>query len=317
MVFSKESVLDTTVYLGQRVHQMADQFCQGQADLDKAERVYHNTLAVYAVGAYLTNLGFEVVLKAGDSWDEVMQTGLDVADLVVKHCGRLECRPVFSEEGVMNVPLEVWEERVGYVAVELDDDLETADLLGFVEKVGTDEVLLEKLKPIEILAAHLEQIKQSKLVPGLTCLGQWLKGTIDATWLTVEELFGPQQSLAFQARSGSAAAEALEGKVLMKVIRGKYLTFRRHLNPETVVLLIEIMPRVDQQIDVWVRLNPVKGQDFLPGEVELMILDNDKNSIMQARDSKSLEFHFKAAEQDHFFIKARLGNSTVEESFLI
>lgn len=317
MVFSKESVLDTTVYLGQKVHQIADQFCQGQADLDKAEQVYHNTLAVYAVGAYLQSQGMEVDLKAGDSWNEVMQTGLDVADLVVKDCGRLECRPVVSDEDKMRVPVEVGENRIGYVAVELDEDLQTADLLGFVEKVATEEVPLEKLRPMELLAAHLENIKQSKLVPSLTYLGQWLKGAIDATWVTVEELLGSQQTLAFQTRSGSATADFARDKALMKVIRGKYLTFKRHLNPETVVLLVEIMPTADQKMNVWITLAPTSGLSYLPDEMELTLLDELGTPRGKTQDIYKSGISFQADPGDRFDIRLKLGDSSVKESFMI
>ncbi|NET08980.1 MAG: DUF1822 family protein, partial [Symploca sp. SIO2B6] len=55
------------------VQQLADQFCQAHSDLTKAEQVYCNTLAVWAVHQYLQTHDISTNLEGSDAWNPVMQ----------------------------------------------------------------------------------------------------------------------------------------------------------------------------------------------------------------------------------------------------
>ena len=76
--------LTFTVLLTLSAHSRAKEFGYHQSDPQKAQQVYHNTLAVYAVNYYLRCLEFETNLEASDSYNLVMQTLMDIADLEVK-----------------------------------------------------------------------------------------------------------------------------------------------------------------------------------------------------------------------------------------
>ena len=76
--------LTFTVLLSLTAHSKAKEFGRHQSNLQKAQQVYHNTLAVYAVNYYLRCLEFETNLEASDSYNLVMQTLMDIADLEVK-----------------------------------------------------------------------------------------------------------------------------------------------------------------------------------------------------------------------------------------
>ena len=117
-------------------HTQAKEFVRHQANQEKAKQVYLNTLAVYAVNFYLECQEFETNVATSYSWDPVMQTLLDVADLDVKNRGKLECRPVVPGSKIVRVPAEVWDDRIGYVAVQFDELLQEATLLGFAEAVN-------------------------------------------------------------------------------------------------------------------------------------------------------------------------------------
>lgn len=192
-----------TVPLALTAHARAQQFRSHQANPAKAKQVYLNTLAVYAVDIYLQTQGFETDLSASDSWNPTMQTLMDVADLEVKHYGKLECRPILPEKAVMSVPAEVWTERIGYVAVQLDESLRQATLLGFIPTVRTGAIPLEQLDSLLALPEYLTQLKQHA-TEGQTRLSQWLKNIFEASWQTVEELLLPSQAQpAFNFRSAS------------------------------------------------------------------------------------------------------------------
>ena len=77
----------------------------------------------------------ETDLEASDSWNIVTQTLMDVADLDVTDIGKLECRPVYPHAEFCRIPQEVWEDRIGFVGVEINEDNLEAKLLGFVKEV--------------------------------------------------------------------------------------------------------------------------------------------------------------------------------------
>ena len=153
--------LTFTVLLSLSAHLKAKEFSYHQSNLQKAQQVYHNTLAVYAVNYYLHCLEFETNLEASDSYNPIMRTLMDVADLEVKNYGKLECRPVLVDSQVCHFPVEVWSERIGYVAVQLNESLSRATLLGFFKRARTEELPLSKLQPLEDLTSYLSDNKQA------------------------------------------------------------------------------------------------------------------------------------------------------------
>jgi len=136
------------------------QFASAQLPPQKAEQVRLNTLAVCVVNDYLQMMGIPTDLKASDSWQPVVRLGVDVADLEVTGIGRLECRPIRANQETCYIPKEVWEERIGYVVVQLDESLLKATLLGFTQTAATDELPISQLQALEDLLAHLNQVKQ-------------------------------------------------------------------------------------------------------------------------------------------------------------
>src|SRR3569832_686800 len=145
------------VPLPQEAHSRAELFRRHQSNPQKAKQVYLNTLAVYAVNFYLQRLKFETDLSASESWNPVMQTLMDVADLSVKERGFFECRPVLSESRVCYVPPEGWSERIGYVVLHLNESFSEATLLGFGELVTKKELSLSLLRSLDDLPRYLNQ----------------------------------------------------------------------------------------------------------------------------------------------------------------
>jgi Protein of unknown function (DUF1822) len=149
------------------------------------------------VHSYLSWLGITTNLSAGDSWNPAIQALADVADLLIPGQGKLECRPVLPGATVCDVPPEVWAERVGYIAVQLDAELKTATLVGFAASVDRETVPLDQLQSIAALLEHLKP--QIEMLQPLVYLGQWLQGQFTNGWQTVEELFEPQPMFSFRS----------------------------------------------------------------------------------------------------------------------
>jgi Protein of unknown function (DUF1822) len=159
-----------TVPLGGEVHRLAQQWA-GEAMQLAAEptrreigkRVYLNTLAVYAVHSYLRWQAYEIDISQGDIAHPMLRSRWDVADLVIPSIGKLECRPVWQEEAALALPPEVTEDRIGYVAVQLGEQLDLASMQGFAPAVDPSmppaQMLLENLQPFDALINYLYRLE--------------------------------------------------------------------------------------------------------------------------------------------------------------
>lgn len=155
----------TSIKLEQSAHEIARQFATEQSSQTKAKQVYLNTLAVYTVYRFLTWLGFEIDLSSGDSWNSVIRRFNDVADLVIPNLGKLECRPVLPGETVISLPPEVTEDRIAYIAVQFQEQLNEVQLLGFYPAIDpqlpTEELTIANLQPIEALIDYLNRLESA------------------------------------------------------------------------------------------------------------------------------------------------------------
>ncbi len=289
-----------TVPLALSAHARAEQFRRYQSKPDKAKQVYLNTLAVYAVNVYLECRGFETDLEQSASSDPVMQMLMDVADLVVKNRGKLECRPVLSDAELVRIPPEVRDERIGYVAVHLSESLREATLLGFVE-VAASELPLSQLRSLSELPRYLNEIKP------LVKLSQWFENIFEAGWQAVETLLNPPPTeLAFSFRN---ALEVKRCKLIELGTPG-----------QSVVAIVTLTEQSEQEINISVEVQPPKGQMYLPSNLQLMVMDEDGETVIDARarsDNKSIQLEFDGEPGDHFGVKVAVGDVSVTENFVI
>jgi len=144
--------------------QTAEQFAAAIPNPQKSEQVYLNTLAVQAVHDYLQLMGIDTNLQQSDSWNPVVRMCEDVADLMVTGLGKLECRPILSDilpalktpiqsstVPLCPIPLEVQDERIGYIVVDIDQQTKRATLLGFTKTAGTGELFWHQLESVDAL----------------------------------------------------------------------------------------------------------------------------------------------------------------------
>ncbi|MGL5065162.1 MAG: DUF1822 family protein [Microcoleus sp.] len=176
----------------------ARQFAFQQQHPQKKEQIYLNTLAVLAVRNYLKILDIETDLTECDSWNSAIRLFEDVADLYVKGLGKIECRPIRGvrqqpENGKESlpdlpssliVPIEARQERIGYIAVGIDEEEKQATLLGFSPTADSGELVLNELLSLDDLLIHLEGLSESKIN-----LQQWLVKAFTGDWLSPETVF--------------------------------------------------------------------------------------------------------------------------------
>ena len=324
----------------------AEQLCRQQATPEKEEQVRLNTLSVAFVNSYLQYMGFETDLEATDSWDSVKHIFMDVADLSLKKLGFLECRPVSEDTEFVYVPPEVQSNRIGYVAVQINKSFREATLLGFVKEVTSDLLPISQLQSVENLLEYLEELSQvetrtpkpyghaartgklatrsvpaglnfaslhmadDSLIPNKTLvkLKQWLENIVEAGWQDIETLLGTQINPAWNMRSKTDAFLSRGKLIDLGILSG------------TVVLVVTLPYDNEQEMDIIVEVRPTIGQTYLPANLQLIVLDFEGISVMEAQtrsSNKNIQLQFSAEEGERFSVKLALGDISVTEDFVI
>ncbi|MCL1474990.1 DUF1822 family protein [Argonema antarcticum] len=292
-----------TVILGAEAHRLAEQFRKHQRQQEKGKQVYLNTLAVYAVKFYLDCLGLETDCQASDSFDPVAQTLMDVADLEVKNLGKLECRSVLPEQEFVYIPAEVWSNRIGYVAVQMTKSLTEVVVVGFTKTATTENLPISELRSLDEFPDFISQIRQPQPVN----LSQWLHNIFEAGWQTVEALLlPPQAQLAFNFRGTDGVRR-----------RGKFLELERA--GKQVALCVGLKPVDESEVNIVVEVYPTGNQNYLPPDLQVMVLDDEGIAVMeaQARTTKNIQFEFSGELGERFSVKVGLGDVSITEGFVI
>lgn len=158
--------------------EQARQLAQLQINQAAADRVYRNTLAVLATAQYLQMLGIKTKLEASYSWNPAIHLIADVGDLYLpEKQARLECRPVGQDDQSCYIPEEVWDNRLGFVVVQLNADYTQANLLGFVPEVSVEYLPLSYLRSLDDLIDAIEDAPAP-----VTVLSDWLRGVVSDLW---------------------------------------------------------------------------------------------------------------------------------------
>lgn len=303
-----------TVPLGTESHRLAQQLSKQMGDRTKAKQVYLNTLAVSAAQFYLNCMGIETDWSASFSWNPVWQNLMDVADLEIPSLGKLECRPVLPNTQIVSIPAEVWSERIGYVAVQLDSALQEATLLGFIQTASKEELPLTELGTLEELLAHLRAIAQSKLTQR-TKLSQWFENMFNTGWQSLEALFSTDvEHLAFGLRRNLHLSDSA-------VKAAKMIDLGLQLGSRSVVLLIAIAPEADDKVGILVHVHPANGENYLLPNTKLTLL-SDSGEILQEVQSRSQDNYiqlkrFRGNYGECFSIQVAASGVSVTETFQI
>lgn len=241
-----------------------------QANPDKANRVYLNTLAVWAVNAFLQGMGFETDLDASDSQDWITASLSDTADLIVKDLGKLECCPVLLGAATVDIPKDVWHGKLAYVIVQFDQECRLATLLGFLPTVSTETLLLTKLQSLDQFLEYLKAVKRINL-------SQWLQGKFEEGWLTIQDLFSAEfSSPAIALRQTPKSSPYIATN---DFTAGKLLNLSLQLETQPLLLLLGVLPQADNKVKVSVRLCSADNAVLLPAHVRLAIMNQSGKEL--------------------------------------
>ncbi|MBD2387872.1 DUF1822 family protein [Cylindrospermum sp. FACHB-282] len=326
-----------TLPITQRAIKTAQEFANQQPNSEKAEQVRLNTLAVWVVNDYMQMMDIPTNLEVSDSWNRFMRFCANVADLELPSVGRLECRPMLVNQPICSIPPETWEERVGYVVVQIDESCQEARLMGFVPNVATEELPLSQLQPLEALIEHIEQLsfvpsvateklhlnqlqpcaalnKQSTQQKQLVNLSQWFAGIFDQGWQTVESLWDMPDIIPAYAFRWRATVEKNTPN------RAKLIDWGLKSYNQPVILKVEISPEVNQQTGILLNLWPTGNQIHLPQGLKFTVLDGSGSVVrtVVARESDDyIQLKLTGEAKEQFSVTISLNDHSVIEHFMI
>jgi hypothetical protein len=305
---TQKTIFKTSISLATRVQ--AEQFRRLQTNPNKRKQVYLNTLATSVVNYYLNSLGWVTDLEGSDSWNPVLQTMMDLADLKLPDYGRIECRVVLPNENWVVIPAEVWFQRIAYVMVRLNESLTEAQILGFVRRVGQSKLSLEDLESLTQLPGYLNQQKHS--LQKRIHLSRWLEGMSESDWLPLENL-SPVNYRTISPQSTAHIEHLSSGVCRIKLV--ELGDPQKHI----INLIVNVKPKETNNFSISVKVCPTSNYIYLPQGLELVVLDEGKKPIMcaQANDTETIEFCFSGELREHFAVEASLDNYIKTETFII
>ena len=295
----------------------AKRFASQQSSPDVAERVRRNTLSVLVMRDYLEMMGIATNLEASDSWHPVVRLCADVADLEIDGLGKLECRSLQAGESTCYMPPEVWEDRIGYTVLRLEEDGRSATILGFVKTVSTEDLSLDRLEPIENLCEVLQAPKPVPLSP-ISIISDWFQGLFDAGWQELETLLvNPQPQVAWGWRSKNTISIPSLNQI--EVRRGKVIDLSDYLPNCQVALVVTTWQENENKTNIRLAVYPITGM-YLPQFLKLVVLDETGN-VFKEVESRSIDnfiqFEIYGDAGEHFSAQVVFAELVVTENFVI
>ena len=287
----------------------AQRFASQQSSPEAAERVRRNTLSILVMDNYLEMMGIHTNLEASDSWHPVVRLYADFADLEIVDVGKLECRSLRAGESTCYMPPEVWEDRIGYTVLRLEEDGRSATILGFVKAVSTEYLALDRLEPIENLCDAIAALQPvpPDLVEIITNLSNWLQNKFEPSWeeikLLLDNNFGNNQL--------KSTFRSLKGE--------KVIDLSAYLSNCQVKLCVAIQQNSKNKLDIRLEVCPLTSI-YLPQFLKLVVLDKTGN-VFKEIESGSIDYfiryEFDGDVGEHFSIRVVFKELVVTENFVI
>lgn len=300
------------VPLSQEAHGYAEQFAAEQATIEKGKQVYLNTLAVVAVQTYLKWLDIKTAIQKSDCWQQSLRAIFNVADLVLPNIGKLECRPILPGEKELFLPPEVTDNRVGYLAVQFEEDLNQVQLLGFVSARNIDQfqesIPLTQIQSLDSLIDEIDWCQKWINVR------QWFEGIFQTEWQPLELLPARNLRRSLTVTSQSEKTEDLS------ISCGKFINWGGGGSEQITVLAVKVIAKSPEEIEVCLRLYPVDEISHLPAGLRVEILDESGNYCMEAeaRDADEwIQLEFSCQPQEQFTVEMSLDEEIIRENFVV
>jgi Protein of unknown function (DUF1822) len=289
------------IMLDRQTHLYAQQFASQQATPAKGKQVYLNTLAVCAVNNYLKCFSLSTNLAQSDCWHPGIRATFNVADLILLNFGKLECLWVLPQQETITIPTEVREDRIGYLVVQFEEELQQIELLGFMPSkaitFATETININQLQPLEFFFDTLDRLQKQ------INLRQWLNGIFTADWQPVETIM-----------AGRIARSLTKDSPVTTISRGKAIAFSINHLEEKIILIINITESSLDAIDLCVQIYPDGENHNLPIGLSVKILDEAGETCLSAiaEDNDDwMQLEFICQPEENFTIELNLADINI------
>ncbi|NEO56753.1 MAG: DUF1822 family protein [Okeania sp. SIO3B5] len=303
------------VFLTAEAHGYAGQFAAEQATPEKGKQVYLNTLAVVAVQTYLKCLDIQTAIHQGDCWHPGSRAIFDVADLVLPNIGKVECRPVFPGEKELLLPPEAIDNRIGYIAVQFEEDLNQVQILGFVSARNIDgfqdSIPLTQIKSLDALIEEIDWCQK------WVNLRRWFEGFFPAEWQSLQSLSTSTRTRSLRVSNDSISQSPTDD---LSISCGKIINWGSGVNEQATELAVKLTDKFEEEIDICVRLSTTNKIPFLPAGLRVQILDESGNSCMEAEAREAddwIQLEFGCKPQEQFTVEMSLNEQIIRENFVV
>jgi hypothetical protein len=218
------------------------------------------------------------------------------------------------------MPPEVWEGRIGYTVLRLEEDGRSATILGFVKKVSTEYLALDRLEPIENLCeaiAVLRKYPKPVAESPISNLSNWLRDLFESGWQELGTLLGNNYEPAWGWRSENTISIPSLNQI--EVRRGKAIDLSHYLPNCQVALVVTTWQETENKTNIRLAVYPVIGM-YLPQFLKLVVLDETGN-VFKEIESRSIDnfiqFEFNGDAGEHFSAQVIFAELVVTENFVI
>jgi hypothetical protein len=292
-----------TIMLDRQTHLYAQQFASQQATPAKGRQVYLNTLAVCAVNNYLKCFSIVTNLAQSDCWHPGMRATFNFSDLILPHFGKLECLWILPQQETVNISPEVREDRIGYLVVQLEEELQKGELLGFIPTQTTsfakETISINQLQPLDFLFDTLDRLQKQ------INFRQWLNGVFTPDWQPVETIM-----------AGRIARSLTKDASVKTISRGKAIALldnNRNIE-EQVILIVKITEFTLDAINFCIQIYPDGENHNLPTGLSIKIVDEVGETCLSAiaeDDDDWMQLEFTCQPEENFTIKLNLADINI------
>lgn len=162
--------------------------------------------------------------------------------------------------------------------------------MGFSETAAIEELPLNKLRPVEDLIEHLDQLMQT-VTPTSTAdsnnlvnLSQWFQNIFDSSWQIETLLHSTQSSVAYNFGGANQLLANSASIPAGNVRRAKLIDF----DPQPIALIVELTPISQQKTHILLQLHHTDSQN-LPPLLQLKVV-NDGVTFLEAETRSADNF---------------------------
>jgi hypothetical protein len=106
----------------------------------------------------------------------------------------------------------------------------------------------------------------------------------------------------------------------MNITRGQQIDLGIEVAQQPLALVVTLPPNTGSELDIQVRVYPLRGQTYLPQGVKLMVMDESEEVVLntEAREADNfIQLGFSAELGEQFSVTVALGEASVKQEFVI